>query len=292
MKARRPAFSCRCLSGAALWVRHGCFYRTSDSRRVCRWKCLRCKKTCSQATLHPCFRQKKRRANHRLFLLLASGVSLRRAARILGLNRTTIERKFRFLASQSRKANERFLERFQNNPLSEIVFDEMETFEQTKFKPLSIALAVSPSRQILSTQVAQMPATGLLAAKSRKKYGFRKDQRPAALNKLFETLVPITKPNALFKSDQKPTYPIALKRVFPNARHITTKGGRAAVVGQGELKKLTWDPIFALNHSAAMLRANMNRLFRRTWCTTKKPAGLENHLAIYIHYHNSSLLQV
>jgi hypothetical protein len=29
-----------------------------------------------------------------------------------------------------------------------------------------------------------------------------------------------------------------------------------------------------------MLRANLNRLFRRTWCTTKKPEGLIDHLSI------------
>jgi hypothetical protein len=38
-----------------------------------------------------------------------------------------------------------------------------------------------------------------------------------------------------------------------------------------------------------MLRANVNRLFRRTWCTTKKAQALVHHLAIYADYHNSVL---
>ena len=62
------------------------------------------------------------------------------------------------------------------------------------------------------------------------------------------------------------------------------------MTGQGELKKLRFDPLFALNHTCAMLRANINRLFRRTWCTTKKKERLEQHLAVYMDFHNRILL--
>ena len=33
----------------------------------------------------------------------------------------------------------------------------------------------------------------------------------------------------------------------------------------------------------------MNRLFRRTWCTTKLPSRLADHLAIYAVFHNKML---
>ena len=49
---------------------------------------------------------------------------------------------------------------------------------------------------------------------------------------------------------------------------------------QGELKKRGKDPLFYINHTLAMLRANVNRLIRKTWCTTKDPAQLIYHLAI------------
>jgi hypothetical protein len=135
-----------------------------------------------------------------------------------------------------------------------------------------------------------MPAKGPLASLSRKKYGYRKDERPRELKKMFESLKAVASPDALFKSDKNPSYPFYLKKAFPHARHETTKGGRSCVVGQGELKKLVWDPIFSLNHTAAMARANMNRLFRKTWCTTKTLQGLRDHLAIYIDFHNQHLL--
>lgn len=199
-------------------------------------------------------------------------------------------RKFRFLAQQARLRHAAYLNELKRAPVAEIFFDEMETFEHTKFKPVSIALAVTKDRQILSAEPATMPAKGLLAAKALKKYGRRPDNRPRALKKMFETLKEVTHPQATFHSDQSPRYPAPLKAHFPEACHLTTKGGRAAVVGQGELKKLTWDPIFKLNHTAAMLRANMNRLFRRTWCTTKNIQGLTDHLALYTSFHNEVVL--
>ena len=61
-------------------------------------------------------------------------------------------------------------------------------------------------------------------------------------------------------------------------------------MGQGELKKIGFDPLFDLNHTAAMIRANINRLFRRTWCTTKRADRLEAHLELYVQYHNRELI--
>jgi len=64
---------------------------------------------------------------------------------------------------------------------------------------------------------------------------------------------------------------------------------RGCSTGQGELKKLVYDPIFSLNHTCAMLRANLNRLFRKTWCTTKTVQGLVDPLSIHVRYHNTRL---
>ena len=48
--------------------------------------------------------------------------------------------------------------------------------------------------------------------------------------------------------------------------------------------------IRALESELAMLRANINRLIRRTWCTTKRVDRLEAHLRVYADYHNRELL--
>ncbi|MFK7856606.1 MAG: hypothetical protein AB8B79_20995, partial [Granulosicoccus sp.] len=40
--------------------------------------------------------------------------------------------------------------------------------------------------------------------------------------------------------------------------------------------------LFSVNHSFANIRAKVNRLNRRTWCTTKLPERLADHIDIYI----------
>ena len=107
---------------------------------------------------------------------------------------------------------------------------------------------------------------------------------------MFRKIRPFLHPSATFRSDQDPLYAVVLKQEFPAAEHHRHAGGRGCVTGQGELKKLRFDPLFSLNHTCAMLRANINRLFRRTWCTTKKPDRLAQHIAIYADFHNRLLV--
>ena len=38
-----------------------------------------------------------------------------------------------------------------------------------------------------------------------------------------------------------------------------------------------------------MVRANINRMLRRTWATTKRRERLEAHLALYMQFHNEVL---
>ena len=269
--------------------RAGSFRRKSDGRVVKRFKCQSCGKESSLATSHPCFRQKKRNLNHKIKMLLCSGVSQRRIAKILGISRTTVVRKLIFLGQI---AQQELRENNLHRPQANIVeFDDLETFEHSKCKPLSVTLAVEHrTRRLLSFKISRMPAKGHLARISRKKYGLRPDGRPKAREELFKELGPLVHPEATFKSDENPFYPLDLKKHFPEAKHERFKGQRGSIVGQGELKKIRFDPLFSLNHTCAMLRANINRLFRKTWCTTKIPERLELHIAIYAQFHNSRLI--
>lgn len=267
----------------------GFFYRKSDRKHVRKFKCLSCQRYFSYATRHPCFRQSKRHLNEQLRRLLCSGVSQRRAARILRISRTTVSEKLVFLGAQA-EAKLRISNLERPKALT-IEFDDMETFEHTKCKPLSITLAVeAPTRRILGVEVSKMPAKGRLAKFAMKKYGPRKDERTEAREKLFSKLKHLVHETALIKSDQNPHYPPTVRKHFPLARHERHPGQRGSIVGQGELKKVRFDPLFRLNHTCAMYRANVNRLFRRTWCTTKKPERLRAHLAMYAVYHNLTLI--
>ena len=272
-------------------VGNGFFYRRSDSRWIRRYQCRVCGRYFSNASFRADAYQKKRRMNYRIWRLYESGVSQRRLALVLSLNRKTVVRKIRFLAVLERKKQDALLDsHYRANPLSQIQFDDLETSEHTKCKPLSVTLAVDPkTRKILKFQVASMPAKGHLAEISRRKYGYRVDERPKTWNALMRELIPYVKPGCTWTSDENPHYPHILRKHHPRAIHIQTKGGRGSHTGQGELKKLRFDPLFSLNHTCAMLRANLNRLFRKTWCTTKTKQGLIDHLSLYVSFHNRVL---
>lgn len=231
--------------------------------------------------------------NEAVFELLCSSVSMRRTARLLGINPKTVARKLHFLAAVEGEKNRRTVEEYAaRNPVTDVFFDDVETSHHTKCKPLSIPLAVNEKRLILGFCVCLMPASGKLAALSRKKYGPRPDHRPQAIQELLESIRPLVHPcnsKIEFTSDQCPRYPGPVRRIYPGATHRRVKGRRGCVAGQGELKKIGFDPLFALNHSAAMLRANVNRLIRRTWCTTKRIDSLVAHLTLYVAYHNRQL---
>jgi len=200
-------------------------------------------------------------------------------------------RRFRYIAAQERADHEKWvLREYQNKPITYLQFDDLETAEHTKCKPLSVALAVDPkTRKILNFKVNQMPAKGHLAKISFRKYGYRRDERSLGWDLMMEELKPIVSKTAVFHSDENPHYGRFVKKHFPDADHKTVKGGRGSITGQGELKKLRHDPLFSLNHTCAMLRANLNRLLRRTWCISKNKQGLIDHLSLYVSYHNKIL---
>jgi hypothetical protein len=270
-------------------IRDGRFYRKSDGRWISRFSCLICGLDYSNATFHPAYRQKKRHLNTRVENDLKSGVSQRHIARKLNITRKTVGRKLIFLGEEARKK----LEAQTKAPWSvtEFEFDELETFEVTKCKPLSVHVAVEAhTRFILGFEIAPMKASGRLAKKANEKYGPRPDLRVDARQKLFKRIQPLIHPNSIIRSDQHPHYPKDVRRFFPKAQHVRVKGRKAAETGQGELKQGGFDPIFSLNHTLAMFRYCIASLIRKTWCTTKKVERLQDRIAIYCAAHNQKVL--
>lgn len=223
-----------------------------------------------------------------IFGFLSSGNTQRRLATLLGINRKTVARKLNFLGPIA-------LNHIQITNLSLpkvhcLEFDDLETYEHTKCKPLSVTLAVEhKTRRILGFTVSRMPAKGRLAVKSRKLYGARPDERAFGREKLFNEIKPYIAPGALIKSDQNPHYPRDVRRHFPGCSHIAYKGRKPASAGQGELKEGVFDPLFSLNHTFAKMRADISRLIRETWTTTKRPDKLYFHIALMAVFHNEML---
>lgn len=222
---------------------------------------------------------------------LASGTSMRRTARILNIHYMTVQRKLIYLAEKSRMKQAEYLQELKAQPVKHLQFDDLITSVHTKLKPLSVTIAIdADSRAILGAKVSEIPAFGHLAELSRKKYGRRKNQHEEKLNELFAEIAPAIHPNARICSDEHRMYAPAVARFFPQSDYHQYKGEKACVAGQGELKKVQYDPLFMINHTCAMFRGNINRLIRRTWCTTKKESMLENHIQIFIAFNNQKLI--
>lgn len=288
MKRQCPEIHCQSTS----IIKYGSFHRTSDGRNIPKFKCKSCKHIFSAATGKPEYYQKKRHLNFEIIKLLSSGMSRRRTAMKLCVSPSTVDTKLRFNSMVCQIKNQTLLS--QLAPCHDVQFDELETFEHTKCKPISVAMAVQKdTRLILGFEVSQMPCKGRLAKKSRARYGPRKDHRLVGLRSLFEQIKPMLASGVHLMSDTCPNYAPMVRRMFKDLDHSYTQvlGGRGCSTGQGELKKLPFDPLFSLNHTFAMLRYGISRLIRRTWCTTKKLENLGHHLQIYQYYHNLLLAQ-
>lgn len=276
----------KCRAQRSSLRKFGHYFRKSDSRKIQRWKCQICNKHFSNATFSDSYQQNKRRLNPIIRKLLASEVSHRRIAIILNTNRKTVRRKQKFLAEIAKKNHQ---SRWPEKKFHHLQFDDLETIEHTKLKPVSVPVMVSIDRKILGFKVARIPAKGHLAKLSRKKYGFRENEASQRRNELFSEIKHWVDSEAVIESDEHPHYPALIKKHFPKSTHITYKSQRASVAGQGELKIKKYDPIFKINHTLAMFRANVHRLIRRTWNTTKCLKSLEEQLWIYLDFHNEVL---
>ena len=213
-----------------------------------------------------------------------------RWANFFGVDKKTVERKLPYLALRCRKINQKKLEQFKGR-IHNLQLDDLITKENSKLKPLSVTVAVDEDRRrILALEVSQIPAFGHLSKLAVKKYGHRKDEHFNGLTRVFQIISPIVSAEVVVKSDEHQRYPGFVSAYLPKAKHLTFKSERACIAGQGELKKVHFDPLFIVNHTCAILRANVNRLIRKTWCTTKDPERLKDHLDIFMYFYNEILL--
>lgn len=288
MKLTCPRHSCQ---NQTSFAKDGFYFRKSDSKTIQRYRCTLCGKKTSTAQLSSCYGQNKRTINPMIESLLCAKVSQRRMAKILNVDKKTIHRKLIFLGKKAALFNQKFRETFIKNKIQNIQFDDLITKEKTKLKPVSITGIVDVnSRKILALESAQIPSFGHLAKVSRKKYGYRKSHHEKALTRAFEKIKDIVDQKALIRSDEHKRYPKMVKKYFPRSNYQSYPSVKGCVAGQGELKKVHRDPLFAINHSFAMLRDNISRLVRRSWCVTQDLKMLQYHLEIYIKYHNTKLV--
>ena len=265
--------------------RHGNFTRKSDGHSVQRFLCALCQRTFSRAGYSFLYRQGRRRDTELIRVLLTSGVSQRGVARVLKIDKDTVARRLLILGKLARY---RHMQALDTGPeATHVQIDDLITLEHTKMKPVSITVISDAERyRILGFRVSRIPANGLLAEKSREKYGPRPDESTANRAKVMSRCCSAIHPEAIVVSDEHSAYPPLVKRFLPKALHVRHLGAKGSTTGQGELKKLGFDPLFCINHQFAMCRANISRLIRKTWNTTKRIECLEAHFWIFVDEYN------
>jgi transposase-like protein/IS1 family transposase len=270
-------------------IKKGFYFIKHSRSHIRRLQCLTCKKTFSSRTFSSNYHQKKPFLNSIIFNLLVSGNTQRRVARLLNCSKNTVERKLLWLSQNPILSSD-----FKNEDFKHIQIDELETIEHTKLKPLTVPVCVSHNYKILGLSVGRIKAKGHLAEISFKKYGAREDERLIALKELFESIKQKTviEPMSI-TTDQSPFYVKMVKAYFPHSKHIQINSGeqvkkKKELLYLAERKKI-FDPMFALNQRFAMLRSDIRRLTRRSWCTTKKIENLKHHLNLYAVYNNYQL---
>ena len=220
---------------------------------------------------------------------IASSTAQRRIAIKHGCDRKTVARKIAFLAQQARKKTAAWLA--ERGPFEHVQWDELLSFEHTRMKPLSVAvMSAVGDRCILAYGVAAIPASGLIAQRAREKYGKRRNRSAAMRKRVLNAASTYLSPTVLIESDEHKHYAAEISPILPAATHLQYRSVRGSLTGQGELKRTGFDPLFAINHTLAMMRDNIKRLARRTWCTTKRQSALDDIIAIYVHYHNTRLI--
>jgi len=275
--------------GAGCSVKFGRYHRYDDAQSIQRYRCKACNKCHSSATHAPTYRQKRRRLNRLIEWDIGSSTSQRRIAKKHRCNRKTVARKIIFLAQEARQKCLPWLDA--QSPFEHVQWDELITFEHTRLKPITVAvMSCAHTRCIIGYGMAQIPANGLIAKRSREKYGHRVNKSGAMRRRVLDELTRHLASSVTIVSDEHPRYAREISRYYPQATHIQHKSVRGSLTGQGELKRTGYDPLFAINHTLAMLRDNIKRLTRRTWCTTKLPSALDDVLAIYMHFHNTELI--
>ncbi len=253
-----------CHSNKKIWKK-GRYTRPADRLIIQRFLCVICGKKFSDRSFAIDLRHRKRHLNQMAFRLLAKGVSQRATAFLLQIKPEAVARRVKRFGLISRAHLEHY--RLTREKASVVLFDEMESFEHTNMKPLTIPIAVEfETRKVLALELGQIAAKGPLAEASRAKYGERPCERRELLYSLLYSLKECCKPNVTIRTDCSKHYGKKIKEVFPEAEHETHLGRRSAVVGQGEMKCGDFDPLFSLNHTYAMFRDNVKTLSRRTWC--------------------------
>jgi hypothetical protein len=234
------------------------------------------------------YRDHRPQLNSRLFHLLASGVGLRQSSRILSLSRRSTELKARKIGRHLRRLNLNLRHSLPEG--SRLQFDEFETYEgRRNTRPLTISIMIEPeSRFILWAESATIRPRGTMTeqrlkaiAEDEERFGKRVDRSRMCVWRTFQRAARIANElqEIVLRTDEKSSYMTLARKAFGTARlvHLRTNS---------KLARMTWNPLFPINHTEAMARDLSGRLRRESWLVSKQRRQLDIALHVFIAYRN------
>ncbi|MFM8269928.1 MAG: hypothetical protein ACKN9V_07040 [Pseudomonadota bacterium] len=268
-------------------IKKGYYVTRWNHQKVARYQCRKCKKKFSSHTFYRIYRQKKPFLNAKVFHLYCSATTQRRIAFILGINVKTVVRKFLFLAKHAEELHlNKLLEKAFD--VQNVQFDEMLSFEHTRLKPLSIALAVEKGTyRVVALKVAESHYQGRLASIALRKYGPRMDKSHEARHEVLNAINSQLKSSCAITTDEKPHYRNEVCCIVPRAElcQVKNRGSRLERLLKARRRNIK-DDMFELNLVAAKIRHDLSRMARKVWVTTKRADRLQKHLMLFVAFHN------
>ena len=267
------------------YVRRGWYRARCRVERVPRFRCKSCRRTFSRQTFRHDYRDKRPQANAPLFRLLSSSVSLRQAARIVGLDIRSIVQKL----AKSGRTCRGLLDNVEHRlpPGRTLILDEEESYEGSCIRTLTVPLLIDrDSTFVLAYDAAPIRRLARAGSQRRarqdheERHGRRADRGHACVDDVVARVarkLPHGGP-VLVHTDEKPSYGPTLRRHFGSRLvHVRTS---SKVARDGA------NPLAPINRAIAMGRDNCARLRRDTWSGTKKRDFLVSQLHLFAAYVN------
>jgi transposase-like protein len=266
--------------------RHGHYWPKCRAHPVPRFRCRSCRHTFSRQTFRADYHDKRPDLNARLLDLVTMGVGIRMCSRRLRLSLRCTELKLRKIGRHLRQLNLNL--RFPVEREFQLQFDEIETFEcRRNTRPLSVPVLLDgPSRYLIWAESATIRPRGKMTKKrlqiiadEENRLGVRKDRSRRAVQRTLKRGREIIgrKSCVTLFSDEKVTYPALARAAFGKRRltHLKTNS---------KVARMTWNPLFPINHEDARLRDMSGRLRRQSWLVSKKwrflDLALQAHMAV------------
>ena len=254
---------------------------------VQRYRCRLCRRRFSRQTFRADRNQKKPHLNEPFLRLMLACVALRQAARVLGVARRTVERRFVWLAGHAASFHRHRLE---GAALAgPFMLDELETFEGNRYQPVTVPVLIEPqSFFLIASEAGPLRRKGRMTPLQKRRraeheavHGRRPSRSAAAVRAVLERLRPSVRPGVriVLHSDEKPLYAWLGRRVF-GKRFVWAPHSASA-------RRDRTNPLFPINHTNARLRHFLARLRRRSWCVSKLRLRLRQHLtvaALWVNY--------